>query len=41
MGFRRADVRRALDVVGARHPSEAFGAIPIQTILREALAVLT
>ena len=41
MGFRNADVRRALDAVSARHPSEVLGAIPVQTILREALAVLT
>jgi hypothetical protein len=41
MGFRRADVRRALDVVSARHPRESLGEIPVQTILREALAALT
>jgi hypothetical protein len=41
MGFRQADVRRALDVVSARHPSEVLGAIPVQTILVEALGVLT
>ena len=41
MGFRNADVRRALDAVSARHPSEILAAIPVQTILREALAVLT
>jgi hypothetical protein len=41
MGFRRAEVRRALDAVSARHPSEALTTAPVQTILREALAVLT
>jgi hypothetical protein len=41
MGFRRADVRRALDAVSARHPTEDVSAIPVETILREALAVLT
>jgi 5-methylcytosine-specific restriction endonuclease McrA len=41
LGFRRADVRRALDAVSARHRTEAVATIPVQTILREALAVLT
>jgi 5-methylcytosine-specific restriction endonuclease McrA len=40
MGFRHTDVRRALDVVSARHRSEPLGEIPIETILREALAAL-
>jgi hypothetical protein len=41
MGFRHAEVRRALDAVSARHRTEALTTIPVQTILREALAVLT
>jgi hypothetical protein len=41
MGFRPAEVRRALDAVIARHPREALTAIPVQAILREALAFLT
>jgi 5-methylcytosine-specific restriction endonuclease McrA len=41
MGFRHADVRRALDAVSARYPTEALTTIPVQTILREALAILT
>jgi 5-methylcytosine-specific restriction endonuclease McrA len=41
MGFRRADVRCALDAVSARHQAEALTTIPVETILREALAVLT
>jgi hypothetical protein len=41
MGFPRLEVRRALDAVTARHPRETLAAIPVQTILREALAVLT
>jgi hypothetical protein len=41
MGFPHADVRRALDAVSARHRSEVLTAIPVQTILREALAVLS
>jgi hypothetical protein len=41
MGFRRAEVRRALDAVCARHRNEPLGEIPVQTILREALAALT
>jgi hypothetical protein len=40
MGFRRADVRRALDAVCARHGPEVLTTVPVQTILREALAVL-
>jgi hypothetical protein len=41
MGFRRAEVQRALDAVSAHHPADDLSAIPVQTILREALAVLT
>jgi hypothetical protein len=41
MGFRRADVRRALDAVTARHPRELPDAICVETFLREALAFLT
>jgi len=41
MGFRPPDVRRALDTVTARHSPEVLVATPVQTILREALAVLT
>jgi hypothetical protein len=41
MGFRRADVRRALDAVSALHGAEVLTTVPVQTILREALAVLT
>ncbi len=41
LGFRRADVRRALDVVSARHEADVLKALPVQTILRDALAVLT
>jgi hypothetical protein len=41
LGFRRAEVQRALDVVSSRHQTEDVTTIPIQTILREALAVLT
>jgi hypothetical protein len=41
MGFRRAEVQRALDTVGARHRDEELNTIPVQAILREALAVLT
>jgi hypothetical protein len=40
MGFRDADVRRALDAVSARQGTEVPTTIPVQTILREALAVL-
>ena len=40
LGFRRAEVRRALDAVTAHHRAEALSAMPVQTILREALAVL-
>ena len=40
LGFCRADVRRALDAVSARHQAEVLTALPVQTILREALAVL-
>jgi hypothetical protein len=41
MGFRRAEVQRALDTVSAHHRADDLSAIPVQTILREALAVLT
>ena len=41
MGFRRAQVQRALDTVTARHGTEDLTTIPVQTILREAQAVLT
>jgi hypothetical protein len=41
MGFRKTEVRRTLDAIAARHPLEALAAIPVQTILREALALLT
>jgi len=41
MGFRRAKVRRALGAVIACHPRDALTAMPVQTILREALATLT
>jgi len=40
LGFRRADVRRAVDVVSMRHPAEVLTTIPVQDVLREALAVL-
>jgi hypothetical protein len=41
MGFRPAEVRRALDAVSAHHRSEALTTTPVQTILCQALAVLT
>ena len=41
LGFRRAEVQRAPDTVSARHPAEDLTRVPVQTILREALAVLT
>jgi hypothetical protein len=41
VGFRRADVRRALDAVSARNRGEALTTMPVETILREALVVLT
>jgi hypothetical protein len=41
LGFRNADVRRAIDAVTERHRTEDIGAIPVQSLLREALAVLT
>jgi hypothetical protein len=41
MGFRRAEVQRALDSVSARHRADDLSTVPVQTILREALAVLT
>jgi hypothetical protein len=40
MGFHRAEVGRALGSVRASHPAEDLIAVPIQTILREALAFL-
>ena len=40
MGFRRAEVQRALDAVSGRHGADDLSTIPVQTILREALAVL-
>jgi hypothetical protein len=41
MGFRKTEVRRALAAVTARHPPEVLTAIPVQTLLREALGFLT
>jgi len=41
MGFRRAEVQRALDTVSGRHGADDLSTVPVQTILREALAVLT
>ncbi|HVN41113.1 MAG TPA: hypothetical protein VMW19_23355 [Myxococcota bacterium] len=41
LGFCRAEVRRALDTVSGRHRADDLSAIPVQTLLREALAVLT
>jgi hypothetical protein len=41
MGFRKAETRRALDAVAARHPLDVLAATPVQAILREALALLT
>ncbi|HTQ46172.1 MAG TPA: HNH endonuclease, partial [Polyangiaceae bacterium] len=41
MGFRRAEVQRALDTVSAHHRGDDLSTFPVQTILREALAVLT
>jgi hypothetical protein len=41
MGFRRAEVQRALHTVSAHHRADDLSTIPVQTILREALAVLT
>ena len=41
LGFRRADVLRALDAVYARHGAEVLATLPVQSILREALALLT
>jgi hypothetical protein len=41
MGFRPADVRRALAAVSDRHHHETLATLPVQTILREALAVLS
>ena len=41
MGFRRADVRRAIDAVSARHRAEALTTIPVEAILHEALGMLT
>jgi hypothetical protein len=41
MGFRRAEVQRAVDTVSWRHRADDLSIVPVQTILREALAVLT
>jgi hypothetical protein len=41
MGFRRAEVQRALDAVRGRHRPEELSTIPVHAILREARAVLT
>ncbi len=41
LGFCRAEVQRALDTVSGRHRADDLSTIPVQTILREALAVLT
>jgi len=41
LGFRRADVMRALDAVDARHGAEVLATLPVQSILREAMALLT
>jgi hypothetical protein len=40
LGFPRAEVRRALGAVSAHHRNDAPGTMPVQTVLREALAVL-
>lgn len=40
LGFPRAEVRRALDAVGERRTLEGPDPVPLQTILRDALAVL-
>ncbi len=40
LGFRRAEVRCALDAVSGSHRPDDLGTIPVQTILREALAIL-
>jgi 5-methylcytosine-specific restriction endonuclease McrA len=40
LGFRRDQVQRALGTVSGRHRGEDWAAIPLQTILREALAIL-
>jgi hypothetical protein len=40
MGFHRAEVQRALGGVRALHPAGDLTTIPVQTILREALAFL-
>jgi 5-methylcytosine-specific restriction endonuclease McrA len=40
LGFHRSEVGRALGCVRARHPGEDLSAIPVQTLLREALAFL-
>ena len=40
MGFRRAEVQRALYTASAHHRADDLSTIPVQTILREALAVL-
>jgi 5-methylcytosine-specific restriction endonuclease McrA len=41
MGFQRAEVGRALGSVRARYPAEELNTIPVQNLLREALAFLT
>ncbi len=41
MGFRRAEVQRALDAVSGRHRADALRTSTVQTILLAALAVLT
>ncbi len=41
MGFRRTEARLALDEVAARHDPDELSAMPLEAILREALAVLT
>jgi hypothetical protein len=41
MGFRRAEAQRAVDTVSAHHGADDLSTIPVQTIVREALAVLT
>ncbi|HEX8790903.1 MAG TPA: HNH endonuclease [Polyangiaceae bacterium] len=41
MGFRRAEVQRALGTVSAHHGAEELSGMPVETVLHEALAVLT
>ena len=40
MGFREAEARRAVSAVTGRHPDDG-PALPIEQLLREALAALT